>query len=358
MDSSQSPMYVTRDADPEFFAQRHRGGVLLEKYGIDLYPHPYLGFSLAPGHRSRVINTDEEGFRLSASPFGPVGSSDWISAGGGGIILGNSVVVGLAATSDSTTIASHLALLTGTRQLNLGVPAANSLQELVAAVPFLRAAATVIIVGGGPDFGNMLGTRHPWAAFGAISYERTFAKLARVPLFDLADLAAGKTVAASASTRRPPGTDPEPLPRIEAAARIRLRDLAIMSRAVNEGTRILFCLQPMATPRSRALTPEERAVYDFDAPVFGIYQATIEDCWSHYAELLAQGCTELGVSFFNMSADLFTGFAFSDNLHLTDNGNQQAAQMIQRALGKAFATAAGPSGLSPQRPEPVPVEPT
>lgn len=355
MDSSQDSMYTTRDADPEFFAQRHRGGVLLEKYGIDLYPHPYLGFSLAPGHSSPVINTDEEGFRLSASPFGTVGSSAWLSAGGGGIVLGNSVAVGLAATSDSTTIASHLALLTRTRQLNLGVPAANSLQELIAALPFLPAASTVVIVGGGPDFGNMLGTRHPWAAFGAISYERAFAKLAQVPLFDLADLAAGKTVASGTAARRPPTTDPDPLPRIEAAARTRLRDLSTFARAANEGTRILCCLQPMATPRTRALTPEERAVYDFDAPVFGIYQATVEDSWNYYADLLAQGCAELGVSFLNMSADLFAGFAFSDNLHLTDEGNRQAAQIIQQALDKALATATGPSGRSSERPQPAPV---
>ena len=339
-------MDSSHNLDPEFFAQRHRGGVLLERYGIDLFLHPYLGFSLAPGHRSGVINTDDEGFRLSDSPFGTVDSATWVSSGGGGIVLGNSVAVGLAASSDGGTIASHLAFLTGRRQLNLGVCAANSHQELIAAVPFLHAASTVVVIGGGPDFGNMLGTRTPDGAFGPISYERTFAQLAQIPLFELAGLASGKALAevqaGRRSRRKNPKSNPDAFPRVEAAARRRLHDLAFLARAVDDQTRILLCLQPFATPRTRAVTAEERAHYDFDAPVFGIFHSACEEYWGSYASLLAEGCADLGVSFLNLAADQFVGYSFADNLHLTDEGNRQAAQMIHLALEGAPATESVP----------------
>src|SRR6266542_2146886 len=114
-------MKSTPHFEHEAFARRHRGGFLLERHGLDLYLHPFLGFTLAPGYRSDMLNTDDEGFRLSDSPFGTVDSAGWLSAGGGGIFLGNSVAVALAASADTQTPASHLAHLTGTRQLNLGL---------------------------------------------------------------------------------------------------------------------------------------------------------------------------------------------------------------------------------------------
>ncbi|ACZ87090.1 hypothetical protein [Streptosporangium roseum] len=334
----------------ESFAQRHRGGMLLERHGLDLYLHPFLGFTLAPGHRSAVLNTDEEGFRLSDSPFGTVDSATWLSADGGGLVLGNSVAIGLAASSDSATPASRLAFLTGVRQLNLGLCAAVSLQELVAAMPFLHAASTVVIIGGGPDFVNLVGSLTPDTLFGTVSYERTFAELGEIPLFDLATLASGKSLpdleAYRRTHRKPAAWDlADTLPRMEEAARRRLRDLAFLSRAAGEGTRILFCLQPFASSRTRAITPEERERYDFDAPVFGILHSAIERNWDAYADRLAEGCAGLGVSFLNLAADRFTGDSFADTVHFTDGGNLQAAEMIHQALAGAPAAGSVPRPL-------------
>ncbi|MEQ4723315.1 hypothetical protein [Nonomuraea sp. B19D2] len=311
--------------------------MLLERHGIDLYPHPFLGFTLPPGHRSPMLNTDEEGFRLSDSPFGTVDTTSWLAAGGGGIMLGNSVAVGLAATSDRNSPASHLAFISGIRQLNLGLCAAVSLQELVAATPFLHAASTVVIIGGGSDFVNLVGSLDPGGLFGAVSYERTFAELAEIPLFDLATLAAGEAVPDLESRRRKRGKPAawdlaDAVPRMEAAARRRLEHLAFLARATGGRTRILFCLQPFVTSRTRDLSPEEKARFDFDAPVFGILHSAIEKNWDAYARLFAKGCADLGISFLNLSADLFEGDAFADIVHFTDDGNRQAAEMIHRAL--------------------------
>lgn len=333
-------MNSSAEFDHDSFARRHRGGMLLERHNVDLFVHPFLGFCLPPNHRSAVINTDEEGFRLSDSPFGTVDSATWLSTGGGGIVLGNSVAIGLAASSDSGTPASHLAASTGSRWLNLGVCAAISLQELIVAVPFLHAASTVVIIGGGPDLVNQLGSTGRTGVFGAVSYERTVAELTEVPMFDLATLATGRPVADLEATRRPReatgGWNVTDAPaRMEAAASRRLRDLAVLSRAAGGQTRILFCLQPYASSRTRTLTPQEKARYDFDAPVFGILHGVYEKQWQAYADRLAEGCAELGVSFLNLAADLFVGDCFADNAHLNDEGNRQAAELILQALEKA-----------------------
>lgn len=331
-------------SSPEFehesFARRHRGGMLLERHGLDLYPHPFLGFTLSPGHRSDAINIDDEGFRLSDSPSGTVDCAGWLAAGGGGIVLGNSVALGLGASADRFTPASHLADLTGIRWLNLGLCAAISLQEVIAAAPFLHAASDVAIIGGGTDLVNQLGSLTPDGAYGTISYERTFDDLVRVPVFDLAALAAGKPVPDLDERRLAPrATRPwdlaEAQARMEDTARRRLRDLALLARAAAPGTRIVLCLQPLATPRTRDLTAAERERFDFDAPVFGILHSTLEKCWDAYAGLLAEGCAELGVSFLNMSADRFEGDAFADIVHPHDTGNRQAAEMIRRTLDDA-----------------------
>ena len=324
----------------ESFAQRHRGGALLERHGVELYVHPFLGFTLPPNHRSPVLNTDGEGFRLSDSPYGTVDSASWPAGGGGGLVLGNSVAFGLAASSDKSTPASYLSHITGVPQLNLAVLAAISLTEVVAAIPFLRAASTVVIIGGGPDAVNLMGSLSPSEVFGSISYERTIAELAKVPIFDLAELAQGKPVP-DLEDRRIPGRAPtewslaDAPRRMEAAADSRLRDLAFLSRAAGDGTRILFCLQPCVTPRTRDLAPEEKARYDFDYPAFGILNSTIEKNWDAYADRLAAGCAELGVPFLNLAADRFVGDSFADVVHMTDDGNRQAAQMIHRALEEA-----------------------
>jgi acyl carrier protein len=320
----------------ESFSRRHRGGMLLEKYGLDLYPHPFLGFTLAPNLTTDRISTDNDGFRTSDSPFGPVDSATWMESGGG-IMLGNSVTYSLAASSNNQTIPSHLAHLTGTRQLNLGLCAAISLQEVIAAIPFLSKAKTIVVVGGGTDVVNVMGSLRPVGHYGTVAYESTFEQLSAIPLFDLAAWAAGEEVAevVRLTSAERPATNwnlADAGQKMKLAAQRRIRDLAVLVGAAAPGTKVLFCLQPMASVRTRDITPNEAASYDFAEPVFGILQQAIEDNWPDYVAELAAGCQRLGAGFVNLSPDLFLGDSFADTVHLTDAGNAQAAALIQRAL--------------------------
>lgn len=327
------------NTDHEDFNTQHRGGVFFEQLGIDLFPHAHLGFALAPGHRSETLNTDEEGFRLSASPHGPVDSVSWVADGGGGLLLGSSVAFGLGATSDSTTLASHLAALTGERWLNLAVLAANSTQELIAAIPYLHAAKTVVVFSGLGNYIGLLRAR-TWNAFGPIFYEGTFAKLTQVPLFDLAALSTGDAdLAEVEANRREAPVPPEPdasqfRHRVEEAARIQLRDLAFVARTAPEGTRVVFCLQPLATPRTRELTPEEQERYDFQESLLGVPNEVVEQHFETFGDIIEKGCPDLGAEFLRIGAHEFVGPSFVSNGVLTDEGNRQAAQKVHAFLEK------------------------
>lgn len=337
-----------RDKDPSRYAHRHRGGVLLELHGIELHLHPFLGFSLAPGHRSAALNTDASGFRLSDSPSGTVDGASWLRDGGGGLVLGNSVTIGLAASSDAETPVSHLARLTGRRQLNVGICAGNSLQELIAAMPFLPLADSVAIIAGGTDLINIIGSRRVDGVFGPVSYERAMDALTDLPLFDLVLLAEGDKPGDLDALRlrrpEPPRWSlDEASARMETAVRTRLRDLEFLARAAPAGTPVVFCLQPFATTRTRDCTPEELDRYHFEAPVFGMLHRTVEDLWDAYAERLRDGCARIGVRFLDLAANRFAGDSFADNVHLTDNGNRQAAELIHAVLDEAAREAPCPT---------------
>lgn len=326
------------NSEQQIVAVRNRGGILLERYDIDLFVHPNLGFSLARGHRSDFVNTDSEGFRLSDSPLGTVDSGSWLAAGGGGLVIGNSTAFGMATSGDSGTVASRLAALTGGRELNLGLVAGNSLQELIAAQPFLRSASTVVVFSGANDYWSMLSTRTPDSLFGPVFFEGTIAALTRVPLFDLAGLASGTPLHPDVAGLPRGEVPPEPdfadaRPRVHTAARRQLGNLAAMTRLIDHPTRLLFALQPFAAPTTRAITDEEQANFDFQEPIFGRPEnSAYEEHWGLYSSLVEAGCAELGVPFVNVSADRFSGFCFADHLHLTDEGNRQAAAMIHQAL--------------------------
>jgi hypothetical protein len=323
----------SRDSEHDAFSERHRGGAFFQQLGADLYLNPYLGYALAPGHRSAGLNTDDEGFRVSDSPFGAVDSASWLAGGGGALLLGSSVAFGLGASSDRGTLASQLAFLTRSRWLNLGVLAANSLQELVAAVPFLHAASTVVVFSGMGNYLLMMRERTPGSVFGPVFYAGTFAKLARTPLFDLAALAAGQVPAAApgSSPEAPPAADlSDAAARMRTAARLQLRDLSVLARAARAETRILFCLQPMEPP-GRETGPEQQ---DYETAL-GVSIRVLAEHLGAYTGLLAHGCAELGVTFLPLTASDFAGHAFVSNGVLSDEGNRQAAAIIHRILAGA-----------------------
>lgn len=319
-------------ADPAYVEERYRRAPQLREYDRnDVHLRPYVTFAARPHLRTPVFSTDADGFRVSTSPSGDVDTGGWVAGGGGGLVLGGSFTFGVGATRDGATLPSRLAALLGTPQLNLGICAGNSTQELISAIPFLELARTVCVCGGANTILAALQSAGLNETYGPLFFEVALARLGAAPVGGLGPASGRTGPARPAPARR--RLDMEG--RLEAGLRRQVRDLRILSRALPDGSRLLFCLQPFAVPPLRDLVPEERELHDLHAAQQGWWLA-IRDFlaarWESCGRRLAADCAGLGVSFLDLAADRFTGWSFLDSVHMTDAGYQQAAALVAEAL--------------------------
>jgi hypothetical protein len=339
-----------RGVDERFFEESYRRAPQLLAY-FHNEPHlrPYVTFAARPSIESPVLNTDTEGFRVSSSPLGPVDTRGWRAGGGGGLVLGGSFTFGVGATCDGATLPSRLAWLSGSPQLNLGICAGNSLQELIAAVPFLEAATTVVVCSGANTILASLQSLGLNDLFGPLFFEAALARLGTLPIGDIVQLAAARRDGRGGRQRpdraqpRPPATRVAPrarteedlATRLEAAMGLLVRDLEILSRACRGRARVLFCLQPFAGSALRDLTREERELFDLHARHQGAWSEVrdfVAAHWQACAGRMAGACASLEVRFLDLSAGRFEGWSFLDHVHMTDDGYRQAAGLIWEAL--------------------------
>ena len=317
---------------------------------------PYLTIGTPPNIRSRVVSTDENGFRLSYSSATRVDSTSWHDEAPKGLLVGSSVAFGVGATSDSRTLASLLATGTGTPFLNLGVRGANSTQELISAIPFVGSADMVVVVSGVNNLTAALQSLGGNELFGPFFWEGAFDQLARWPVDALVDLiyggeqswggkaarklrlvrGAAKSVTQMTRSEiagRSPAHQREVL---VAAAERHARDLAILAAATPPATRVVFAAQPFADACERAVTTEERTLFDLADAATGARWQRVKEVlatgWDEYVERLANSCTRLDVTFVDLAAVTFDGWCFVDRVHLTDRGHDIAARAILEAL--------------------------
>jgi hypothetical protein len=301
---------------------------------------PYVTFAARPNLRSAVINTDAEGFRLSAAADGTVSSAGWLAGGGGGLVLGGSWTFGVGATCDGATVPSRLAGLSGSPQLNLGICTANTLQSLIAAIPFLEAAETIVTCNNATAVLTSLNSLGLNEIFGPIRYESMLAGLGAASIGHIAERAIGGAVDGAARLElprqaAPPAAGADLDARLDASLQRQVRDLRVLSRARRPGSRLLFCHQPFCDPSLRRLTPEERELFDRlaarRAPGTGLRKFVLTR-WEACGRRIAAECALLGIDFLDLPADRFTGWSFLDEWHMTDHGYRQAAELIWETL--------------------------
>jgi len=92
---------------------------------------PYTMFFHPKNYHSKVINTDDMGFRLTQSHRGWVSPAEFPDDGAVNIVIGGSTAMGTGTTSDANTVASVLAELTGEIWLNFGGRGYNCVQEAI-----------------------------------------------------------------------------------------------------------------------------------------------------------------------------------------------------------------------------------
>ena len=130
---------------------------------------PFVMFFNSSNYKSKIVNTDEIGFRLNYYNNNLKKLSNFFDKENVTIIIGGSLVFGFGATSDNNTISSILSKKTNNIYLNFGATAFNSKQEILLFLNFFqrfKKIDKVIIVSGANDlYLNLINDEEEWGNF-------------------------------------------------------------------------------------------------------------------------------------------------------------------------------------------------
>ncbi|NVK88483.1 MAG: SGNH/GDSL hydrolase family protein [Gammaproteobacteria bacterium] len=120
----------------EAVAECYRLTPQLEEYDEFMYLGvrwlPYTMFFHHKNYVSKVINTDDLGFRKGLGPRGEtVSVANFDNSKPINLVVGGSTAMGTGTTTDADTVASRLSQLTGETWLNFGARGYNAPQELI-----------------------------------------------------------------------------------------------------------------------------------------------------------------------------------------------------------------------------------
>jgi hypothetical protein len=318
---------------------------------------PYLTIGCEAMFKSEVLNTDRCGFRLSYKGGSSIDSDSWWNQPRRGLVLGGSFAFGVGATHDRTTLVSNLNALTDYAWLNLGIRAANSTQELIAAIPFIQSADAVVVCSGLNTLVVGLQSIGKNELFGPLFAEEVLDELAAYSIFDLASIARSnlqniglKTLMAGffARVRRASASAPEQggvqrrvkgdnVPRsVEAALERQRRDLSILAKALADSSRLIFAVQPYAGVSCKDLSSEEKHLFEIGDDLQGAQwehlKLLLEKLWPEYVRGLEKACLERGIRFIDLNAMDLSGWSYVDRVHMTDAGYMQVGKRIASEL--------------------------
>ncbi len=127
---------------------------------------PFIMFFNCSNYKSKIVNTDEIGFRLNYHNNNFEKLSSFFNQKNVTIVIGGSLVFGFGATSDNNTISSILSKKTNKIYLNFGGTAFNSKQEILLFLNFFqnfKKIDKVIIVSGANDlYLNLINDEDEW----------------------------------------------------------------------------------------------------------------------------------------------------------------------------------------------------
>ncbi|MCP4185381.1 MAG: long-chain-fatty-acid--CoA ligase [Hyphomicrobiales bacterium] len=312
---------------------------------VDSVMTPYVMRSSPPCFCSEAINTDKYGHRISYDAEGVVDSHSWWQRKRRGLLIGNSVAFGVGATSDRTSMISALNNHSNYSFLNLGVMAANSTQELTAAIPFLTESDCVLIFSGGSNLFLNLNQVGQYDLYGPFQGDDLFVELGKIRFRTvkkiLKDPDSHKPQNLASENKARQGselklTQDEIESRFERAVALHRRDLQIIAGACGSSVPVLFALQPMAMIAKPNLTPEEEALFKYYRLRDWEWRTVVDpyavELWPRYTEALRQMCSDLGVPFTDTSELDFEGWCFVDHGHMTDYGYDYMAKYLTKWL--------------------------
>lgn len=321
--------------------------------GAEYVLAPYVNTALRPNMQTEFVRSDAYGFRVSHDRYGIVDSRSWFDRPRRALLLGNSFAMGWSCSGDDQTIASHLGRLTPYSFLNLGITGASSLQETIAAIPFLADSELVVIVSGVGNPLHYLEYGGEYDLFGAFFPQHFFLGVGQARIDTLtaalrldkepADAATGprgELAAAVARHARTMGTLGEPRmqwseaqvrERLDLAARHHCRDLRLLLRALEPDSRILYVMQPTSTLAKPELEPDEQALLAAvrQFPIWKeVFEPYVMDRLPAYTAAVRRNCETLGVPYVDLNEVDYRGVCFVDYGHTTDTANAQIAEYI------------------------------
>ncbi|CAM3787089.1 GDSL-type esterase/lipase family protein [Nocardiopsis gilva] len=325
----------------------------------ELHWVPYLMLFNRPNYRSRVLTTDSCGFRSSVTAEGPCSPGGAMPDGPVNIVLGGSIAFGYGASSDAHTISSRMSQLSPASRsaparsrrpwLNLGAPGFNSTQEALLLLLHRHRMPEIrdVVVLSGLNNLVIAGLPQPAHGYGEFFFSEQHFRKIQGNVDPRPRWSPGRLVDA---IRNAPASDdteeqagPELDERMDIAAANTAVDLdRIRACVADRGARIHFVLQPTAPWTRKTYTPEETALFEaMDSEQYNAWElfkpgfdAAVH---SPYADRLEKVCKERYIPFLDLNSafsepEYADRWLFVDRVHLNDDGNQFAAEIIMSRL--------------------------
>lgn len=322
---------------------------------------PYSMLSGPENFKSKNINTDRFGFRITKSNnltsiVENINEYEKVN-----IILGGSTVFGVGSTNDSKTIASLLQSYTGEKWLNFGVRGCNSLQEYIYLISHLSKAnniKNIIFFSGINDlylslvneyhddydygFGtkfNKISSFHPYHQSFAVFFSRLYG----LDYNDLIQFRKKEMIFPFLKFNKKEKEKLDFNKRIDRFLNQYQRNFKLYKGLKNslQTDKVQFILQPLINWSNKNISKNEKKVLDF------LNKQQKESPWQEFKLVIDQKevVNKINIFFDSLSRSENIRFqnsntffdnensdCFVDSVHLTDYGNKKIAEFIFNKL--------------------------
>lgn len=291
---------------------------------IGLVWRPYVMRLCRPHQRTPSVATDSAGFRISRYRGNQMAYDEYRKSVDSSVLLGNSAAFGVGASSDDSSLANQLSLITDRPWYNLSGRASNMMQDVLSLVLYGAQTHQNIVMMSGVN--DLLFALHFKSS---TPYLPTFWGNDRFAALNASDRVAFRDDSVSSPVEE----------RYLLALEGIERAVVILARYGRQHlTRILFALQPLLAWVEKPLHPNEQAVCsEWDAISSG-FRATHRPetimPWKHrFARDVRMLCEKHGLDFIDLNTqqELESGeHLFVDRIHLTDRGQRLVADLLSR----------------------------
>ena len=295
---------------------------------------PFVMDSMEPNIGSAAMNSDPLGFRYSIGADDQRLSPDTKTEQPISLFVGGSTALGVGATSDRMTVPSILARRRLEPWYNLGVRGFTIAQNLIQFMVFrpeIGKVRRIVLFAGWNEVNGFimspLFTRYYGAFHGFMQYFQTMND-------SKVDITRREIVFPRnwASLVRFSIDKEEVRPLFLEHTHNTLSNWKFVADGL--GAELIFLMQPVSFCCPHDLTVQERRWFETKTNIAKLKNA-VEPFSSWFVEALAEDCERLGIRFFDCNGTFGRELdvpLFIDPLHLTDQGNEEVAKIIDDIL--------------------------